>query len=174
MGNTGSSGRPLVRLIGRPLPTWLTQTSDRPAQWARNATNLPSGEMDASLLSLGRSVKRENTAFESGLSTATKSCRRLVSRPAMNANSILAIASTPPRQRLCALRRCHKPRCPEFCTNGLFDVQQGSPRARGHRYPSVHGYRCRRCWAGRRGMRLTRTVWPSIPGAVDSDGTLSA
>ena len=58
-----------VRLTKRPVPPGSARRRTRPSRSARNATNLPSGEMSASTSAPSQSVKRVNWAFASGLST---------------------------------------------------------------------------------------------------------
>ena len=56
-----------VRLRNVPVPTWLSQMSNSPTRSDKNATNFPSGEMSGSASVPGKSVKRVNVAFSSGL-----------------------------------------------------------------------------------------------------------
>ena len=61
------AGMPLVRLVNRPLPTCVSQRCIGPSRSDMNATNLPSGEIDAIVSVPGKSVMRMKSASASGL-----------------------------------------------------------------------------------------------------------
>lgn len=83
---------PCVRLVKRPVPTWLNQRSNGPSRSERNVTNLPSGEMAASVSSPGKSVTRVKRPLASGFSTGAGACRRPSHHTAGSASTRAAAA----------------------------------------------------------------------------------
>ena len=58
---------PFVRSVNRPVPIGVTQRCIGPSWSDMNATNLPSGEIDAIISVPGKSVMRVKSALASGL-----------------------------------------------------------------------------------------------------------
>jgi hypothetical protein len=69
-------GMPLVKSVNRPLPTCVSQTCIGPSRSDMNATNLPSGEIDAIVSVPGKSVMRMKSASASGLTDVSAGPRR--------------------------------------------------------------------------------------------------
>ena len=102
-----SGGMSGVRLTNCPVPTWLTQRSNCPSRSARNATNLPSGEISASPSVPSQSVKREKCALASGFSRrrrgATPPTRPELAASATSATHGSHVARVPRQRRRATL-----------------------------------------------------------------------